>query len=80
MEFEEHEVTSDHDQDGPDSDSDVEEDQVKPKKRVKLDKDGDKKPVQEKKLQVKDKAAQNFETGILDKNRIENITIWLMLF
>jgi len=74
MEFEEHEVTSDNDQNVPDSDSDVEEPKVKPKKKVKLDTEADKKPLQEKKLQIKDKAAKNYETGVLDKNRIQNIS------
>ena len=76
MEFEEHEVTSDHDQDGPDpdSDTDVQEKKVQPKKKVKPATDSDKNPHQDKKLLVKDKAAKNFEEGILDKNRISNIS------
>ena len=76
MEFEEHEVTSDHDQDGPDSDSDtnVEDKKVQPKKKIKPATDSDKFPQQDKKMLVKDKAAKNFEEGILDKNRINNIS------
>ena len=79
MEFEEHEVTSDHDQDGPGSDvdsddTDVEEKKVEPKKKVKPAADPDKYPQPDKKLMVKDKAAKNFEEGILDRRRIENIS------
>ena len=78
MEFEEHEVTSDHDQDGPDPDSDdtdVEEKKVQPKKKVKPAPESDKNPQQDRKLLVKDKAAKNFEEGNnLERNRIGNIS------
>ena len=79
MEFEEHEVTSDHDQDGPDLDSDdtdVEEKKVQPKKKVKPNTDSDTNPQKDKKLMVKDKAAKNFEEGILDKNRMNQLVGW----
>ena len=78
MEFEEHEVTSDQDQDVPNSDidSELEEETVKPKKKIKSQTVEDKNLKPDKKMLVKDKAAKNFESGILDShgNRIQNIS------
>ena len=78
MEFEEHEVTSDQDQDVPNSDidSELEEETVKLKKKIKSQTVEDKNLKPDKKMLVKDKAAKNFESGILDShgNRIQNIS------
>ena len=61
MEFEEHEVTSDQDQDVPNSDidSELEEETVKPKKKIKSQTVEDKNLKPDKKMLVKDKAAKN---------------------
>ena len=68
MEFEEHEVTADQDQEDRDSD----EEQPAPKLRK--TKPDSQIPQQQKKLQIKDKAAMNEAEGNLEYSKITNIS------
>ena len=68
MEFEEHEVTADQDQENRDSD----EEQPAPKLRK--TKPDSQIPQQPKKLQIKDKAAMNEAEGNLEYSKITNIS------
>ena len=68
MEFEEHEVTSDHDFD---QDSDGPEEEVPKVKKPKVERE---QPTQVKKLQIKDKAAKNSAEGEGDRGKITNIS------
>ena len=75
MEFEEHEVTSDHNDDdfGPSDDNEEIKglEEAPTPKKVKGNKE---QPQMVKKLQIKDKAAQNFADGEMERGRITNIS------
>ena len=66
MEFEEHEVTSDHNDDdsGPSDNENATAEEAPQPKKVKVNKE---QPQMVKKLQIKDKAAQNFADGEMER-------------